>query len=112
MQERVLLHSARCGKSAAPQQAKRNPMSIFNGNSFQDRQTAAANAKRAQAEKFLARTKYDPADPAIVERESKRRAVLEARMGRDAQRQAEKAAAEAERAAQLAADQRAREEAL
>ncbi len=87
-------------------------MSIFSGNSFQDRQTAAANAKKAQAEKFLAKTKYDPNDPAVIEREANRRAVLEARAQRAAQRQVQKEAAEAELALKLAAEKLAREEAL
>ncbi len=87
-------------------------MSTFDGNSFRDRQTAAANAKKALAEKFLAKTKYDPNDPAIIERESKRRAIVGARELRAAQRQALKVVAEAELAAKLAADQRAREEVL
>jgi len=112
MQPSVLPFFALYGKSSARQQVQRNEMSIFSGNSFQDRQTAAANARRAQAEKFLAKTKYDPSDPVVIEREAKRRAVLEARELRAAQRQAQKAAAEAELAVRLAAEQRAREEAL
>jgi hypothetical protein len=112
MLRRALPLCALYGKTARPQQVQRNEMSIFNGNSFQDRQTAAANARRAQAEKFLAKTKYDPSDPVVVEREAKRRAVLEARERRAVERQAQKAAAEAELAVKLAAEQRAREEAL
>jgi hypothetical protein len=112
MRPSLLPFSARCGKSTPPQRVQRNEMSIFSGNNFQDRQTAAANARRAQAEKFLAKTKYDPSDPAVIEREAKRRAVLEARELRAAQRQAQKEAAEAELALKLAAEQRAREEAL
>jgi Family of unknown function (DUF6481) len=112
MQGRVLPFGALCGKSVAPPPLHRNEMSIFNGNSFLDRQTAAANAKKAQAEKFLARPKYDPNDPAIIEREAKRRAINEAREKRAAERALLKAAAEAELAAKLAAEERAREEAL
>lgn len=108
----VLLFVTLYGKRAALQQFQRNEMSIFSGNSFQDRQTAAANARRAQAEKFLAKTKYDPSDPAVIEREAKRRAVLEARERRATQRQALKEKADAELAAKLAAEQRAREETL
>jgi hypothetical protein len=70
----------------------------MNGNNFADRQAAAAKARKALAEKFIANAKYDPADPAVVEREAKRKAILEARKVRDAeraQRKAEEAAAEA-----------------
>src|SRR5260370_42620804 len=87
-------------------------MSIFNGNSFLDRQTAAAKARKAQAERFLAKTKYDPNDPAIIEREAKRRAIGEAREVRAAQRQALKEAAEAERLVKVEAERLAQEEAL
>jgi hypothetical protein len=112
MQWRMLPLPAVCGKSVTPPPLQRNEMSIFNGNSFLDRQTAAANARKAQAEKFLARPKYDPNDPAIIEREAKRRAIVEARELRATQRQAQKEAAEAERAAKLAAEEIARQEAL
>ena len=54
-------------------------MSFLNGNKFADRQAAAAKARKAMAEKFLANSKYDPADPVVVEREAKRKAILEAR---------------------------------
>jgi hypothetical protein len=87
-------------------------MSFFNSNNFQDRQAAAAQAKKAMAEKFLSRPKYDPNDPAVVEREAKRRAVLEARKERDAERLKRKAEAEAAEAARLAALEAARLEAL
>src|SRR5260370_34682924 len=87
-------------------------MSIFNGNSFLDRQTAAAKARKAQAERFLAKTKYDANDPAVIEREAKRRAIGEAREVRAAQRQALKEAAEAERLVKLEAERLAQEEAL
>ena len=54
-------------------------MSAFlNGNRFTDRQ-AAAKARKEMAEKFLANSKYDPADPAVVEREAQRKEILEAR---------------------------------
>ncbi|MGA2043958.1 MAG: DUF6481 family protein [Roseiarcus sp.] len=87
-------------------------MSVFNGSSFLDRQTAAANARKAQAEKFLARPKYDPSDPAIIEREAKRRAIVEGREKRTAERHALKAAQDAERAVREAAEEAARHEAL
>ena len=87
-------------------------MSFLNGNSFADRQAAAAKARKAMAEKFLAKTKYDPNDPAVVEREAKRKAILEARELREverAKRRAEEAAAEA---ARKAADEAVRQEQL
>ena len=52
-------------------------MSFLNGNKFADRQANAAKARKEMAEKFLANSKYDPADPAIVER-AKRKAEQEA----------------------------------
>ncbi len=87
-------------------------MSFLNGNSFADRQAAAAKARKAMAEKFLAKTKYDPNNPAVIEREAKRKAILEARAVREverAKRRAEEAAAEA---ARKAADEAARQEQL
>jgi hypothetical protein len=85
-------------------------MSFMNGNSFADRQEAAAKARKAMAEKFRANSKYDPSDPAVVEREAKRKAILEARALRDverAKRRAEEAEAEA---ARKAAEEAARQE--
>ncbi len=87
-------------------------MSFLNGNSFADRQAAAAKARKAMAEKFLANSKHDPADPAVIEREAKRKAILEARVVRDAERakrRAEEAAAEAGR---RATEEAARQEQL
>jgi hypothetical protein len=87
-------------------------MSFLNGNKFADRQANAAKARKEMAEKFLANSKYDPADPAIVEREAKRKEILEARKIRDverAKRKAEEAAAEAVR---RAAEEAARQEQL
>src|ERR1700678_2761087 len=75
-------------------------MSFLNGTRFTDRAAAAAKARKEMAEKFLANSKYDPADPAVVERETKRKAILEARKVRDverAKRKAEQEAAEAAR---------------
>src|SRR5574337_26046 len=84
-------------------------MPFMNGNSFADRQAAAAKARKAMAEKFLANAKHDPNDPAVIERETKRKEILEARVVRDAERakrKAEQAAAEAARkAAEEAAGQ-------
>jgi len=85
-------------------------MSFMNGNSFADRQAAAAKAKKEMAEKFLANSKYDPADPTVVEREAKRKAILEARTLRDAERAKRKAEEAAAEAARRAADEAARQE--
>ena len=87
-------------------------MSFLNGNRFADRQAAAAKARKAMAEKFLANSKYDPADPAVVEREAKRKAILEARKVRDAERAKRKAEEEAAEAARSAAEEAARQEQL
>ena len=68
-------------------------MSFLNTNSFLDRQAAAAKARKDMAEKFLSRPKYDPTDPAIVEREAKRKEILAAREQREIERQKRKAEA-------------------
>ena len=70
-------------------------MSFLNGNKFADRQAAAAEARKKMAEKFLANSKYDPTDPAIIEREAKRKEILEARKVRDVERAKRKAEQEA-----------------
>ena len=87
-------------------------MSFMNSNNFADRQAAAAKARKALAEKFLSRPKYDPNDPAIIEREAKRRAVLEGRAVREAEREKRKAEEAAAEAARLAAEEAARQETL
>jgi hypothetical protein len=87
-------------------------MSFMNGNSFADRQAAAAKARKEMAEKFLANSKYDPADPAVIERETKRKAILEARKVRDAERARRKAEEEAAEAARRVAEEAARQEQL
>jgi hypothetical protein len=87
-------------------------MSFFHSNNFQDRQAAAAQAKKAMAEKFLSRPKYDPNDPAVLEREAKRRAVLEAREAREVERLKRKAEADAAEVVRLAAEEALRLEAL
>ena len=87
-------------------------MSFMNSNNFLDRQAAAAKAKKALAEKFLSRPKYDPTDPAVIEREAKRRAILEARAVREVERQRRKAEEAAAEVARLAAVEAARQEAL
>jgi hypothetical protein len=87
-------------------------MSFLNGNRFTDRQAAAAKARKEMAERFLANSKYDPADPAVVEREAKRKAILEARKVRDAERAQRKAEEAASEAARRAAEETARQEQL
>ena len=87
-------------------------MSFMNGNSFSDRQAAAAKARKEMAERFLANSKYDPADPAVVEREAKRKAILEARKVRDAERAKRKVEEEAAEAVRRAADEAGRQEQL
>ena len=87
-------------------------MSFLNGNKFADRQANAAKARKEMAEKFLANSKYDPADPAIVEREAKRKEILEARKVRDVERAKRKAEQEAADAVRRAAEEAARQEQL
>src|ERR1700727_908723 len=87
-------------------------MSFLNGNKFADRQAAAAKARKTMAEKFLANSKYDPADPAVVEREAKRKAILEARKVRDVERAKRKAEEAAAEAALRATEEAARQEKL
>lgn len=85
-------------------------MSFMNGTSFSDRQAAAAKARKALADKFIANAKYDPADPAVIEREAKRKAILESRVVRDAERAKRRAEAATAEAARKAADEAARQE--
>ena len=87
-------------------------MSFLNGTRFTDRAAAAAKARKEMAEKFLANSKYDPADPVVVERETKRKAILEARKIRDVERAKRKAEQEVVDAARRAAEEAARQEQL
>ena len=87
-------------------------MSFLNGNSFADRLAAAAKARKAMVEKFIANSKYDPNDPAVIERKAKREAILEARVVRDAERARRKREEEAVEADRLAAEEAARQEEL
>ena len=87
-------------------------MSFMNGNSFADRQAAAAKARKAMAEKFLANSKHDPTDPAVIEREARRKAILEARALRDAERARRRAEEAAAEVARTAAEEAARQEQL
>jgi preprotein translocase subunit SecD len=84
----------------------------MNGNNFADRQAAAAKARKELAEKFIANSKYDPADPAVIEREARRKEILEARKVRDVERAKRKVEEEAAAAVRRAADEAARQEQL
>jgi hypothetical protein len=85
-------------------------MSFLNSHKFQDRQEAAAKARKAMAEKFLSRPKYDPNDPAVIAREAERRKVLESRVEREKERAVRKVEQEAAEAIRKAADAAQREE--
>src|SRR5271155_3848217 len=87
-------------------------MSFMNGNSFADRQAAAAKARKAMAEKFLANSKHDPADPTVVERDAKRKAILEARALRAVAPAKRKREGAVQVAARRAAEEAARQEQL
>jgi hypothetical protein len=87
-------------------------MSFLNGHKFADRQAAAAKARKEMAEKFLANSKYDPADPAVVEREARRKQILEARKVRDVERAKRKAEQEAADAVRRATEEAGRQEQL
>jgi hypothetical protein len=102
----------------APRNIPRIEMSFLNSHKFQDRQEAAAKARKAMVDKFQARPKYDPTDPAVLAREAERKRVLESRIEREKERairKAEQEAAEAQEAARLEAlrlEELARQEAL
>lgn len=85
-------------------------MSFLNGNNFVDRQAAAAAARKAMAEKFLSRPKYDPTDPAVLAREEKRREILAAREIREIERRKREAELAAQQVANKAAEDLARQE--
>jgi hypothetical protein len=68
---------------------------------FDDRIGAAAAAKKAVLERFLARPKAD--DPAVLEQQAALKAVADARDARNAERKALKEAEAARVAAELAA---------
>jgi hypothetical protein len=86
----------------------------FSFNNYSDRQTAAAEARKALLEKFKTRPAED--DPAVVARKAERVAILQARSEREAvkakaraEEEARLAAIRAEREAQEAAERAARE---
>jgi hypothetical protein len=87
-------------------------MSFLNSHKFQDRQEAAAKARKAMTEKFLSRPKYDPNDPAVIAREAERKRVLESRAEREIERAKRKVEQEAAEAERKAAEEVARQEQL
>jgi hypothetical protein len=102
----------RYGMSQPPNpRQERDAMPNFFGQTYKDRQTAAAEAKKALAAKFLEKPPFNPEDPAYIERQAQRRAIVEARDAREAQRAAERAAKAAAEAARLAEEARIAEEA-
>jgi hypothetical protein len=85
----------------------------FKDQSFSDRQASAAKAKQAMLEKF--RAKPGPDDPATIERQKARQAIIVAREERERERERARIQREKELAAQRAreaaeAAQRAKEE--
>jgi hypothetical protein len=76
-------------------------MGGFKGTSFDDRLSAAANAKKTELEKF--RTRYGTNDPAFAERQAVRHAVSVARDARTAERNASRLAGIAREAVEKAA---------
>nr|WP_321985747.1 DUF6481 family protein [uncultured Lichenicoccus sp.] len=79
---------------------------MFKQNKFSERQQTSATAKATLLAKFNARPAPD--DPAVLQRQAERRAVIEARDARMAERRVEReqeaARLAAERAAAAAAD--------
>jgi hypothetical protein len=93
-----------------PVHTKRSETSRSKEKRFDDRLTTAANAKKAQLEKFLA--KFAANEPGFAERQSARQMIAAAREIRVAERkavrlkrEAQAAAEEAARAAAIAAEQ-------
>ena len=76
-------------------------MRNLKGTSFDDRLSAAANAKKAELEKFRARSGVN--DPAFAERQAARHAISVARDARTAERNASRLASIAHEAAENAA---------
>lgn len=80
-------------------------MAIYREQDFADRRKAAIEAKKALLEKFKSRP--DPHDPAVAERQAARKAAAEAR----AEREAERRKARQEKLAREAAERKAAAEA-
>ena len=85
-------------------------MAGFKEAGFNERMSAAAEAKKAMLEKFRAKPGAD--DPAFLEKQAARQAIREAREARAAERKAAKLAAEAEAKAAREAAAKAEEERL
>jgi hypothetical protein len=85
----------------------RSEMSKFNGTGFDDRLNTAAKAKKAELEKF--RAKSGPNDPAFAERQAARHAISVARDARVAERKAAQLASDAREAAAKATREAAAE---
>jgi hypothetical protein len=82
-------------------------MRSLKGTSFDDRLSAAANAKKAELEKFRARSGVN--DPAFAERQAARHAIDVARDARTAERKASRLASVAHAATEKAAQDAAAE---
>ena len=80
---------------------RRSEMGGFKGTSFDDRLSAAANAKKTELEKFRARSGTN--DPAFAERQAARHVVGVARDARTAERNASRLAGLAREAAEQTA---------
>lgn len=83
-------------------------MAIFKDHTFADRRDTANAAKKALLEKFKSRPAAD--DPAVVARQEERKAILEAREKREAEKaklKQERLAREAEERARKAAEDEA-----
>ena len=84
-----------------PVHIRRGELKRSKQSGFDDRLTAAANAKKALLEKFLARTAVN--DPGLAERQSHRQAIVADREIRAAKRKALRLESEAHAAAETAA---------
>jgi len=74
----------------------------FKANQLVDRLEAAAKARQATVARFRARPAAD--DPAVLARQSARRAIIQARAGRAEEREMARLAAEAQREAEALAE--------
>lgn len=75
-------------------------MAVYREKDIFERRNAANEAKRALLDKFKARPPAD--DPAVLARQAERKAILEARAIRDAERERQKAERQARQAADKA----------
>jgi hypothetical protein len=82
---------------------ERDEMNSFKGSGFADRLSTAAKAKKAQLDKFRARSGVN--DPAVADRNAARMASSIARDARVAERKAARQAEEAARKAALEVEQ-------